>query len=242
MDVETLFEMASAAARNAERNCTPSGADIFYEGYGGYPAYIQEYNRLVPIVWELFGAEAQSLFPSIDLGTKMNPADTIGAMWKSYAEFAAARLSALAAYLKTKQGTKKREGDDIATLLEDNLRPAMFADPENERDVQDVIETIFRVRSLDYRREQQSVPYSTKRYIPDFTFDSLGLAVEVKLCKRADREKELIDEVNADILGYQPVYESILFVIYDFGFIRDVALFKSSIELQVGVRVLIVKK
>ena len=33
-----------------------------------------------------------------------------------------------------------------------------------------------------------------------------------------------------------------LFVIYDLGFIRDVALFKSDIELQPGVRVLVVKK
>lgn len=242
MDVETLFEMASAAARNAERNCTPTGGDMFFESYGGYPAYIQEYNRLVPMVWALFGEEAQCLFPQMDLGKEMNPADTIGAMWKTHAESAAARLSALAAYLKTKQGTRKQEGDDIATILEENLRPAMFTDPDNEKAVQDVIETIFRVRSLDFRREQQSVPYSTKRYIPDFTFDSLGLAVEVKFCKKAGREKELIDEINADIVGYQGAYESMLFVIYDLGFIRDVALFKLDIELQPGVRVLIVKK
>ena len=64
----------------------------------------------------------------------------------------------------------------------------------------------------------------------------------MKFCKRSGREKELIDEINADILGYQGTYESMLFVIYDLGFIRDVALFKSSIELQPGVRVLIVKK
>ncbi len=112
----------------------------------------------------------------------------------------------------------------------------MFTDPDNEKAVQDVIETIFRVRSLDFRREQQSVPYSTKRYIPDFTFDSLGPAVEVKFCNRAGREKELIDEINADILGYQGTYESMLFVIH------DAALFKSDIELRPGVRFLIVKK
>lgn len=242
MDVETLFEMASAVARNAERNCTPTGGDMFFEGYGGYPAYIQEYNRLVPMVWELFGEEAQRLFPEMDLGEQMNPAATRGVVWKTNAEFAAARLSALAAYLKSKQGTRKQEGDDIATLLEGNLRPAIFTDPDDEKAVQNVIEMIFRVRSLDFRREQQSVPYSAKRYIPDFTFDSLGLAVEVKFCNRAEREKKLIDEINADILGYQGTYKSILFVIYDLGFIRDVALFRSDIELQPGVRVLVVKK
>lgn len=97
MDVETLFEMASAVARNAERNCIPSGGEMFFEGYGGYPAYVQEYNRLIPMVCELFGDEARQLFPAMDLGKQMNPADTIGAMWKTHAEFAAARLSALAA-------------------------------------------------------------------------------------------------------------------------------------------------
>ena len=242
MDVETLYEMAAAAARNAERNCIPSDGPGPFDSYGDYPAYINEYNRLVPIVWQLFGEEAQGLFPQLNLGSQMNPADTIGAMWKTHAELAAARLSALAAYLKTKQGTKKRENDEIVTLLEDNLRPAMFTDPENERQVQDAVETIFCVRGLDFRREAQTVPYSTKRYIPDFTFDALGLAVEIKLCNRAGREKEMIDEINADIIGYQGGYQRILFVIYDLGFIRDVATFRSSIELQVGVRVMVIKK
>jgi hypothetical protein len=242
MDIDTLFEMAAAAARNAERNCTPTGGDMFFEGYGGYPAYVGEYNRLIPLVWEQFGEEAQQLFPPLDLGKHMNPADVIGAMWKTYAELAAARLSALAAYLKSKQGRKLREYEEIVDLIEQNLRPAMFADPENERQVQDALETILRVRALDFRREQHAVPYSSKRYVPDFTFDSLGIALEVKLCGRATREKKLIDEINADILGYQGAYDKIVFVIYDLGFIRDTALFRSSIEQQPGVTVQIIKK
>jgi DpnII restriction endonuclease len=243
VEAEALFEMASAAARNAERNCTPSGStQMFYESYGGYPAYVQEYNRLAPIAWELYGVEAQQLFPALDIGRAANPAETPGAMWKTFAELAAARLAALAAYLKSKQGTKRREYDEIASIIDDNLRAAVYSDPKNERDVQDVIDTIFRVRGLDYRREQQGVPYSSKRYVPDFTFDALGVAVEVKFCNRAAREKEMIDEINADIIGYQGSYDRILFVIYDLGFIRDVALFKSSIELQPGVQVMIIKK
>ena len=59
---------------------------MFFEGYGGYPAYVQEYNRLVPIAWELFGEEAQRLFPQMDLGKQINPAETIGAMWKTHAD------------------------------------------------------------------------------------------------------------------------------------------------------------
>jgi len=39
------------------------------------------------------------------------------------------------------------------------------------------------------------VPYSTRRYIPDFTFNRIGLAAEVKLCKAKDREKQMIEEI-----------------------------------------------
>ena len=242
MDVETLFEMASAAARNAERNCTPTGGDMFIEGYGGYPAYIQEYNRLVPMVWEMFGEEAHRLFHQIDLGKQMNPADTIGAMWKTHAEFAAARLSALAAYLKTKQGTRKQEGDDIATLLEENVRPAMFTDPDNEKAVQDVIENDLQGAVTRLPSRAAVCPVLHQAVHPGLHVRQPWPGRRGEICNRAGREKELIDEINADILGYQGTYESMLFVIYDLGFIRDVALFKSDIELQPGVRVLTVKK
>ena len=108
--------------------------------------------------------------------------------------------------------------------------------------MQDVLETIFRARALDFRREQDSVPYSTKRYIPDFTFNRIGLAVEVKLCKGQHREKEMIEEINSDIIGYGGRYDRCLFVIYDLGHIRDVAQFSRDIEQNPNVHVLIIKK
>jgi hypothetical protein len=49
-----------------------------------------------------------------------------------------------------------------------------------------------RARALDFRREHETVPYSSKRHIPDFTFDRISLAVELKVCKEKDREKEMI--------------------------------------------------
>jgi hypothetical protein len=82
----------------------------------------------------------------------------------------------------------------------------------------------------------------SKRYIPDFAFDRIGLAVEVKLCKDRDREKAIIDEINADILGYGVGYDRCLFVIYDLGFIRDVAKFSGDIEANPNVHVLIIKR
>lgn len=89
---------------------------------------------------------------------------------------------------------------------------------------------------------QETISYSTKRYIPDFTFDRLGLAVEVKLCKDRHRKKVMIDEINADIVGYTGKYDRRVFVIYDLGFIRDVARFCEDIEANPNVHVLIVKK
>ncbi|MEY9860561.1 hypothetical protein ABH935_006198 [Catenulispora sp. GAS73] len=105
-----------------------------------------------------------------------------------------------------------------------------------------MLETIFRAKALDYLREKDTVPYSTKRYIPDFTFNRLGLAVEVKYCKDDKREKELIGEINDDIIGYAGRYDRTGFVIYDLGFIRDVRQFCGDIEKNPNIHVLIVKK
>jgi DpnII restriction endonuclease len=91
------------------------------------------------------------------------------------------------------------------------------------------------------RREKVSIPYSSKKFIPDFVFDSFDLALDTKLCNSANREREIVDEINADIPAYHTKYGHILFVIYDVGFIRDVAQFKSGIEAIPGVRVIVIK-
>ncbi len=86
------------------------------------------------------------------------------------------------------------------------------------------------------------MPYSSKHYIPGFTFDRIGLAVEVKLCRDKDREKTMIDEISSDIIGYGSRYDRCLFVIYDLGVIWDVAKFSVGIEANPNVHVLIIKK
>jgi REase_DpnII-MboI len=178
----------------------------------------------------------------IDLGTNHDPAYVRPPLWMSYAEAAALQLSSLASYLQPKLGTKQQEYEQIIDLINANLRPAIYEDPKHEREIQNALETIFRARALDFRREQDSVPYSTKRYIPDFTFNRIGLAVEVKLCKDKDREKAMIEEINSDIIGYSGRYDRCVFVIYDLGFIRDTAQFSRDIEANPNVHVLIVKK
>jgi hypothetical protein len=66
--------------------------------------------------------------------------------------------------------------------------------------------------------------------------------LEVKLCKDGSREKKMIDEINADIIGYAGRYERALFVIYDLSFIRDAAQFAVDIERNPNVHVQIIKK
>lgn len=244
MDFETLYNMAASAARNAERMCSQDGGPgdgLPYRNYAGYPFYIDEYNRLLAFT-ALEDPDVMAYFQLIDLKDNRNPAQTAGIFWKSYAEQATVRLNSLASYIQSKLGTKQQEHEQIIDLIRANLRPAIYDDPKHEREVQNALETIFRVRGLDFRREQESVPYGTKRYIPDFTFERIGMAVEVKLCKAKEREKEMIDEINADIIGYGGRYDRCLFVVYDLGFIRDTAQFSADIEKNPNVHVEIIKK
>jgi hypothetical protein len=244
MDFETLYNMAANAARNAERMCSQAGGSgngLPFQNYAGYPFYIDEYNRLL-ISTAQADPGVTTYFQTIDLGKQRNPLDVSGPMWKSYAELAAVRLNSLSSYLQSKVGTKRQEHEQIIDLIDANLRRSIYHDPVHEREVQDVLETIFNARALDFRREKDTVPYATKRYIPDFTFNRIGLAVEIKLCKDKNREKEMIAEINDDIIGYSGRYDRCLFVIYDLGFIRDTAQFSGDIEGNPNVNVIIIKK
>ena len=244
MEIQALYEMAATVARGAERMCGQRGGEsngLPFQNYGGYPFYIDEYNRLASLTVAAF-PEVEQLFLLVDLQGARNPGSVPGFLWKSYAELGATRLGSLSAYLKTKLGTREKEHEQIIDLITANLRASIYQDPKHERDVQDVLETIFRARTLDFRREKDTVPFSTKRYIPDFTFNALSLAVEVKFCKDKDREKEMIDEIGADIIGYSDRYDRMIFVIYDLGFIRDTAQFCADIQRQGNVHVLIIKK
>ena len=69
----------------------------------------------------------------------------------------------------------------------------------------------------------------------------IDLAIDIKLCSRDGREKEIIAEINDDIMAYQTKYGNLLFVIYDIGFIRDIERFADSFEIQRNVIVRVVK-
>lgn len=129
----------------------------------------------------------------------------------------------------------------VINLAEHRLRKVIRKPPTKEVVVQEALENLFIGADISYSREAETIEYSSKTYRPDFTIKQLDLAIDVKLCARDGREKEIIAEINDDILAYQTKYGNILFVIYDVGQIRDSDRFTASFEEHENVMVRVVK-
>jgi hypothetical protein len=94
---------------------------------------------------------------------------------------------------------------------------------------------------IPYIREKVSIPYSSRSYHPDFTLEQLDLVIEIKFCNTKDREKDIVQEMNDDLLAYKTRFGNILFVVYDMGCIRDVDRFAAEFETHENVVVRVVK-
>lgn len=129
----------------------------------------------------------------------------------------------------------------VQNLAEHRLRKVIRTPPSKEQEVQEALENLFIGGDISYSREAETIEYSSKTYRPDFTIKQLDLAIDVKLCARAGREKEIIAEINDDILAYQTKYGNILFIVYDVGQIRDSDRFTASFEAHDNVMVRVVK-
>lgn len=245
VDPKTLYEMVKEASQGVQRALKipdqPDQNATFLYAYSGYPAYVRQYNHIfLPQIIELYGDEAKQLLPPIFPDPPVLDGHRMA--YRNRLETAAVELNAAVAYLKNKLNITDQQIEALLDLIQVNLRPAIFEDPKNEKEIQNILETIFRARGYDFERERDTVPYSGKFYVPDFTFEALDLALEAKLCNRPERVKELVDEINADIVGYQKRYKLAIFVIYDLGFIRDEQTFRSGIESNLNVYVKIIKK
>ena len=128
----------------------------------------------------------------------------------------------------------------IINLGEKKLRKLIRETPKTEKEVQDKYEDLLIANDIQYSREFPTIEYSSKKYIPDFSIEKLSLAIEIKLCKNA--EKPLIAQINDDILAYRTKFKNLIFLIYDLGQIRDVDLFKESIEQNEDTIVQIIKE
>lgn len=129
----------------------------------------------------------------------------------------------------------------IINLIEHKLRKLIRVGPTKEKEIQDAFENLLVGADISYGRETELIEYSSKTYIPDFIFKQLDLIVEVKFCNRTDREKEIIAEINDDILAYGTKYGNQIFIVYDNGNIRDVDRFCNTFENNEGVMIRVVK-
>lgn len=129
----------------------------------------------------------------------------------------------------------------VVNLAEKSLRKVIREVPVNEKIVQEAFENLLIGAEISYSRETESIEYSSKTYKPDFIVKDIQLPVEIKLCNRKEREKELIAEINDDILAYQKKFKSIFFIVYDVGFIRDVDKFSNEFIEQQNIILSVVK-
>lgn len=129
----------------------------------------------------------------------------------------------------------------VLSLVEHKLRKTIRDTPKKEKQIQDAIENLLIGADIPYQREHPHIAYSSKKYVPDFSFDRIDLALEVKLCAKGGREKEMIAEMNDDIMAYKTMFGNIAFVIYDVGMIRDVEKFTSEFSQRDDVLIRVVK-
>jgi len=144
-------------------------------------------------------------------------------------------------YETTSAGHESNSLIRVLNLIERQLRKAIRERPGQEKDVQDTLESLLIGAEIPYLREKISIPFSSKTYRPDYVLSELDLVIEVKLCNRPEREKEMIAEINDDIAAYSTEYSSQIFVVYDVGQIRDADLFIEPFKKQDGVIVRVIK-
>jgi hypothetical protein len=131
----------------------------------------------------------------------------------------------------------------IVSLIENKLRKLVRDKPTKEKEINDAIEHLFIGAGLDgqFTREKEHIVYSSKTYIPDFVFKKIETIVEGKFCDTSVKEKEIISEINDDIVAYKTKYPNLIFVVYDVGTIRDVDEFRDAIEKQGSIIVKVIK-
>lgn len=156
-----------------------------------------------------------------------------------------ANLLILQAVLSEFEKPSVTELSEYEAFFHQNLRRSVHSVPESEKTVQDIMETLLIGRGLkkpnDYDRETGRSKTSGKEYVPDLSIWNSQLAIEVKLLKEKSKKNKLVEEMNADIIGYKSKYANILFVVYELGHIQDVSEFLSGFHSYPGVRVIVVK-
>ena len=171
--------------------------------------------------------------PSLPIGHPVeykSPYDTLEMSWSGFLNDVIVETGQLLAYLQNYLGVPIKVTRKLVEDIDDKLRAIIRKIPEDEKEVQDAIENLLIAKDYEFNREKVSIPYSSKYYVPDFTFDALNTALDAKLCNSEKDERKIIDEINGDIPVYKSKYMYLVFVVYDTGFIRDTLVFVKGIE------------
>ena len=211
--------------------------------HGGYKQYARKYNQIVAEISK--DVPLPPILDTYDLTKIKGGAETLAFQQKEVFEAVHVNASLLKGILEARLGVVDDEIAALTDFFQARLRSAVFVVPEKEREIQDAVEQLLIGRGLkkglDYDREVGRVKVATKEVIPDFILVRLSLALEIKLVKTAARAKEVVDEINADIMAYSRAYGQLLFVVYDLGHIRDELEFTRDLEQPGNVRVIVVK-
>lgn len=231
-----------SALKRSMEHALQSDPDAVWK-HSSYRHYMRKYNDVVRYIQGL--ATLTAPIDLYDVDKVPRSGDTVMPIQKELFESVHANLSILEAWLSVRADVPAEKAEDLRHFFEANLRKAMFATPDHEREVQNAVEQLLigrgLVKGIDYDRETGRVKVSIKESVPDFIFPKLSLALEVKLAKTETKAKTIVDEVNADIQAYSRSYERILFVVYDLGTIRDTLEFARGLEVSAGTEVIVVK-
>ena len=211
--------------------------------HGGYKQFARKYMQISGLMTKEI--ELPPIIDFYDVDKIPGGMNTIAYQQKEIFESVYANLSLIRAFLETEIGIVDDEIFVLRDFLQSRLRSAIFKIPENERDVQDVIEQLLIGRGMqkgqDYDREVGRVKFSSKESVPDFIVLKLSLAMEVKFVKNAGRVREIVDEISADIASYSKTYRQLFFLIYDLGHIRNESEFRHDLEKAPNVSVIVIK-
>lgn len=234
------------------------------DSHKGSAEFVQWYMRCVSYLEEVFGKQSRYYKTFIAFSWQMSGSFVVQS-WDINEEIAVRNRNAYIGTLESVRGLflaakdelDKKElsaiysGKDTApessaiikiiNLAEKKLRKIIRQQPNNERELQDHFENLLIAIDIEYSREFPLIEYSSKTYKPDFSISKLDLAIELKLCVKDYREKQMIAEINDDILAYQTKFGNIFFVIYDVGQIRDDEKFMKSFETYENVIIRIIK-
>ena len=139
--------------------------------------------------------------------------------------------------IKSTEGAGRRSPHSAGLVLEEREKPFGSPPHSDAFDGKDRFEAHVRIPILqqpgEFARDRATLRRSERT--EDVSSDPRGRVA------KEGREKEIITEINDDILAYQTKYGNLLFVVYDVGFIRDIDRFIDSFEKSTNVIVRVVK-